>query len=416
MIHRSALLLLPFLLQLTSRAQSDPEAELRDLQQQYEQVSGQQQRLATDIRQKKLAVIRRDLQLRGLPALAPGEQVIWHPGHALVWDAANQLPKWTAHIVMPDILQGNLARVDTFLPDPQVPGDNQLFNEYWFSGYDRGHMVPSADMRWEQDALKATYYYSNIAPQRPELNRGTWAELEDWGRRYVHYAGERVYVVTGPIMGPDMPALTTPKARQQVRIPDAYFKVFADLDGPERKGIAFIMKNGTNEGPPISHAVPIDSVERLTGLDLFAALDDLEEARIEGSLETAPWYGKGDPYQGEVAPLKAPLPGGRFNTTQAKYQVGKQVTVCGTVVGTRRTQKANALYLNFDRLHPHQDFYATVWDHNGPNFHYDPETFLLDKKVCVTGKVTLFDEIPRISVNNEKAITFWDDVLSGKLK
>ena len=49
-----------------------------------------------------------------------------------------------------------------------------------FSGHDRGHMVPSADMRWSLDALKATYLYSNISPQRPELNRGAWADLEDW--------------------------------------------------------------------------------------------------------------------------------------------------------------------------------------------------------------------------------------------
>ncbi len=415
MTHR--LLLAPlFLLTTLLAAQTDPAAELRTLQGRYEQLGAEQARLEASIRSAKLAVMRHDLQQQGLPALAAGEQVVWHPGHALVWDAERNIPKWTAHIVMADILKGNLARVDTFLPDPQVADNTQLFDEYWFSGYDRGHMVPSADMRWDADALKATYYYTNIAPQKPELNRGTWAELEDWGRRYVHYADARVFVVTGPVMAPDMPTLSTPKAKEPVRIPTAYFKVFADLDGPDRKGIAFLMRNGANDGPPISYAVPIDSVERLTGLDLFAALDDAVEEGIEGAIDTKAWYGKGDPYQGEVAPLKVPLPGGRFNTVQAKYQVGKQVTVCGTVVGTRRTQKANALYLNFDRLHPHQDFYATVWDYNGPNFHYDPETFLVDRQVCVTGKVTLFDDIPRISVNNEKEITFWEDVVSGKVK
>jgi len=62
-------------------------------------------------------------------------------------------------------------------------------------------------------------------------------------------------------------------------------------------------------------------------------------------------------------------------------------------------------------VHPNQDFYATVWDYNGPNFHYDPETYLLHKKVCITGKVTLYDEVARISVNNENEIQLWDEVV-----
>ena len=100
-----------------------------------------------------------------------------------------------------------------------------------------------------------------------------------------------------------------------------------------------------------------------------------------------------------------------FNTVQARYHVGNTATICGTVVSTRRTAKANAIYLNLDRNHPNQDFYATVWDSNGPNFSYNPETYLIDKKVCITGKVTLYEDIPRISVNNESEIMLWDEAL-----
>lgn len=396
------------------RAQDDPEQRLEQLQQQFDQLEEQQQRLLGPIEDAKLEVMRRDLSRWGLPALAPGDEVVMHPGHALVWDDAHHLPKWTAHIVMPDILKGNLARIDTFLPDPQVHGRTALYFDYLNSGYDRGHQVPSADMRWSRQALEATYYYSNIAPQTPDLNRGAWAELEDWVRRYVHYANERMFVVTGPVMGGDMPLLNKPAAKDDVGIPSAFFKAIVDLEGPERKGIAFLMENKLNDRLVISYAVPIDSVERLTGLDLFPALDDTLEARIEAMRDPGRWYGEGDPFIGEVEPLKAPLPGGRFNTTQARYHVGREATVCGTVVGTRRTQKANALYLNFDRMHPHQEFYATVWDYNSPNFHYDPETYLLNKRVCVTGKISLYDDIPRISVNNEKEITFWDDIVGQR--
>lgn len=400
-----------FVLPIGLCAQNDPDTRLKELEERYEQLEAQQTALLAPIEEAKLTIMQRDLAAFGLPELAPGDVVTAHPGHSLVWDEAHHVPKWTAHIVLPDIMKGSLARIDSFKPDPDVKGHTDLFNEYWNSGYDRGHMVPSADMRWSQKALEATYLYSNIAPQKPEMNREAWAELEDWGRRYVHYAQERVFIVTGPVIAEGLPVLSTPSTVEQVSIPTYCFKAFADLDGPEKKGIAFVMKNGPADRNLLSYAVSIDSVEKLTGLDLFPALGDSLENAIEAMDDTRPWMGSGDPTAGDVPAIKPPLPGGRFNTTQAKYHIGQTATICGTVVSTRRTQRANAVYLNMDRNHPHQEFYATIWDYNGPNFHYDPVTYLLNKKVCITGKITVYDDIPRISVNNENEIELWDEIV-----
>ena len=387
-----------------------PEQQLLELEQQLKELDAEREALLAPIEAAKLAIIRKDLKENGLPALEAGETVTEHPGHLLVYSTEHRQPKWTAHLVTPDVVTGNLARVDTFLNDPLVPANGNYFDDYWFSGYDRGHLVPSADLRWSRDAMTATYYYSNISPQKPELNRGAWAELEDWVRRTVRYGGGRVYIVTGPVLEDGLPVLETPKATHQVRIPTRFFKVLADLDGPEPKGIAFLMENGLNDHPVISYAVPIDSVERLTGIDFFAAVDDAVEDRIEAQRDPKVWYHEGDPFFGEMEPIPPPLPRGMFNTVQAKHHIGNVATICGTVVSTRRTAKANALYLNMDRMHPHQDFYVTVWDHNGPNFSYDPETYLQDRKVCVTGKITVYDGIPRISVNNESEIMLWEEV------
>ena len=411
MILRSSLLLPTCFMVAICQAQQDPDARLKELQAQYEQLEVQQKALLGPIEESKLSIMQRDLAALGLPALAAGEVVTAHPGHSLVWDETHHVPKWTAHIVLPDIMKGSLARIDTFKPDPDVKGRTDLFDEYWNSGFDRGHMVPSADMRWSQKALEATYLYSNIAPQKAEMNREAWADLEDWGRRYVHYAQEKVYIVTGPVIQEGLPTLNTPTTIEKVSIPAYCFKAFADLDGADKKAIAFVMNNGPADKNLLSYAVSVDSVERLTGLDLFPALDDATEAAIEQMSDVTPWMAGGDPTAGDVVPIKAPLPGGRFNTTQAKYHIGQTATICGTVVSTRRTQKANAVYLNMDRNHPNQEFYATIWDYNGPNFHYDPVTYLLNKKVCVTGKVTMYNDIPRISVNNENEIELWDEVV-----
>jgi endonuclease G len=414
MPKRYALLLCSLSYALATAAQDDLDQRLNRLMEQGARLREQQQALTARLDSTKLAIIRRDLLAKGLPKLEAGETLITHPGHLLVYSERHEQAKWVAHIASPDLITGSLARIDSFLPDPKVSTGTAVTADYWNSGYDRGHLVPSADMRWNGDALLATYYYSNISPQKPELNRGTWAELEDWGRRYVNFSKRRIFVVTGPVLREDLPTLQKADRKNEVSIPELFWKVIADLDGEQPKAIAFVMRNAAQEYPPISYAVSVDSVERLTGLDFFHALDDATEARIEAMREPQDWYAEGDPFFGEAEPLRAPLPKGMFNTVQAKYHIGKTATVCGTVVSTRKTAKAKAIYLNFDRMHPHQDFYATIWEYNGPNFSYDPETHFLQKKVCVTGKVTVFDDIPRISINNENEVMLYDEAVTGR--
>ncbi|MEO8587844.1 MAG: DNA/RNA non-specific endonuclease [Flavobacteriales bacterium] len=393
-------------------AQYDLDAKLKMLEAQQAGVLAQQQALVARMDSAKLAVVRRDLEKWGLPKLEAGDEVIVHPGHMLVYSEKHEVPKWTAHIATPDLITGNLARIDSFLPDPLVKTGTAVTADYWNSGYDRGHMVPSADMRWTLEALKGTYYYSNICPQVPELNRGTWAELEDWGRRYVNYSKHRIFILTGPVLRDGLPTMQKADRKNEVSIPEMFWKVIADLDGEHPQAIAFVMTNKAQEYPPISYAVTVDSVETLTGLDFFPALDDAMETRIEAMREPKDWYAEGDPHTGETEPLKAPLPKGMFNTVQAKYHIGSTVTVCGTVVSSRKTTKAKAIYLNFDRMSPHEDFYATVWQENGSNFSYDPESALLHKRVCVTGKVTMFEEIPRISINNESEVQLYEEAIA----
>lgn len=401
-----ALLIVPFL----GVAQTDLEGMLGAIDKQITDSKLSLAELKDDRNTIVLQIMRRDLKQIGLPAVGPNDTVVWHPGHALVWNEKHEQPSWVAHIVDTVIRDGFLARVDTFLPDPQIGTKTSTTPDYWFSGYDRGHMVPSADMRWNFNAMKATYYYSNVAPQHPDLNRKTWAEMEDWIRRYVNFSGNRVFVATGPVLKGDLPTLQNEGRENEVSIPELFFKVVADLNQKNPKGIGFIMSNGLNDKDLTHYATTIKEVEQISGLDFFAHLDDNLEDQVESEFNPKEWVVEGDPNYGDVAPLSQPLPKGLFSTTQAKYHVGNEITVCGTVVSSRPNTRGTALYLNFDKLYPNQDFYATIWDYNGPNFSYDPQTWLLNKQVCVTGKVTMYNNVSRISVENEEAINLFEDL------
>lgn len=397
------LALVPFLL----NAQSI-ELQLEDLERSMDSKSKELETLEIQRDELRLDMMLRDLKATGLPS--EQEDLIEHPGHILSWNEDHEQPNWVAHVVDTDIRRGNLARVDTFLPDPQVATGTSTTPDYWFSGFDRGHMVPSADMRWNKEAMVATYFYSNVAPQRPELNRGAWAEMEDWIRRYVNFSGNRVYVVTGPVLRADLPSMENEGRENEVSIPEHFFKVIADLDSDQPKGIAFLMPNGVCDKDLRHYSTSIDEIEQLTGLNFFPKLGEAQEAKIEADYATDSWVVEGDPLYGQAEPLRPPLPAGAFNTVQAKFHVGNEATVCGKVVSTRKSSKGTALYLNFDKLYPNQDFYATIWDYNGPNFSYDPQTYLKDKTVCVTGKVTLYQKVARISVNNENEVRLFDEL------
>ncbi len=326
---------------------------------------------------------------------------------SLCYSEVHEQPTWVMHIVLPAVEFGNVSRTNDFREDEKVTTGSAEKKDYWESGYDRGHLAPSADFRWSEKAVSESFYYSNMSPQKPEFNRQSWSDLEAWVRRYVGDFQEPVFVVTGGILTDEGLQKLGPN---EVTIPKRYFKVVMDLQGAERKGLAFIMQNGVNEYPVVFYATTINEVERLTGIDFFASLPDDEEERLEAMGTAAPWIHEESEAFGEAEPLKAPLPKGYFNSVQAKYQNGKVVNVCGTVVSSKKSRK-EAVYLNFDRKYPNSPFYATIWKNNQNNFSYDPEKQLMGKTICVKGEVTVYDGKPRMSINKEQQITFWEDVV-----
>jgi len=270
-------------------------------------------------------------------------------------------------------------------------------------------LAPSADFRWSQKALSESYYYSNMSPQKPEFNRERWAELESWVRTYVIDFKEPVFVVTGPILTDGLKQ----QGENHVSIPEQFYKVILDLEGKEHKAVAFLMPNDYCAYPVSGYVTSIDTIERLTGLDFFSSLDDAEENKLEAMNSLDGWVHEDNSEFGEVTPLKAPLPKGYFNTLQAKYKVGEKTKICGAVVAAKRSRK-DAVYLNFDQKYPRNVFYASIWKNNQNNFSYDPEKEFLGKIICVEGKVELYNDQARISVNREEQVSYWEDVIGEK--
>lgn len=105
--------------------------------------------------------------------------------------------------------------------------------EYSRSGYDRGHLAPAADFAWSEEASHRTFVMSNMAPQKPKLNRKAWKMLEDQVRRWA--CGEKkITVITGPILEESRKRL-----KSGLLIPESFYKVIID-ETPPKKILSFI--------------------------------------------------------------------------------------------------------------------------------------------------------------------------------
>lgn len=185
------------------------------------------------------------------------------------------IPNWVAWELTANETYGTGKR-GKFQRDPDVDGCPTT-QDYTGSGYDRGHMAPAADMKWNDAAMEQCFYMTNICPQSHLLNGGAWKKLEEKCRAWAR-ADSAILIICGPILTPRPDEFI---GESEVAVPKSFFKVICSPYINEPRAIGFIMTNGKIEGGLQAAAVSVDSVERITGLDFFAALPDSIENAIE---------------------------------------------------------------------------------------------------------------------------------------
>ncbi|MDW3652375.1 MAG: DNA/RNA non-specific endonuclease [Bacteroidia bacterium] len=415
---RSILILLFF---STSLQAQNLDQEIRTYENELFQIENRKKELGLKLEALKLKRIQKDLHELGNPALKDGEELIVHQAFSLVYSEEHEQAKWVAHILLPDVIKGNVPRSNDFREDPKVKTGTAVEKDYFLKypkgdgefeydgfGYDRGHLAPSADFRWSEIALSESYFYSNMSPQVPEFNRGTWAELESIIRGYMYkHPKTQLYIVSGPVLTPGLPKIE--RSINKLSIPKFYFKVVLDLDN--QKAIGFLMPNKEIDKPIETMAVPIDQIEKITGLDFFASLPDNLESTLEAQDRAKDWLP--DSQQDDVLPLDAEsLPPHHFNTLTAKnfaeYGDPTKINICGTVVSTKLTSNGH-IFLNLDKKFPKQIFTATIWKDNRVNFSYEPHLELEGKCICVEGTVRLSRGTPTMELKGEENVKFWQE-------
>ena len=226
-----------------------------------------------------------------LPEIVPNSVVLSHNYYVIDYNPNYLNPFWCAEELTYDMTQGTATRPGKFRPDPLFPGSFKD-SEYTNSGYDRGHQVPAADMKFSQDAMNETFYTTNICPQYPAMNQQDWQYIEDLVRKWTQEY-HCLYVVTGPVFEKGITPATIGKTLQ-IAVPQAYFKVilvYYQDDPVKSQAIGFIVRNEKPvKGTPLqSYAVDVKEIEEQTGLKFFAAIPDPYKDEIIKTLELSKW-------------------------------------------------------------------------------------------------------------------------------
>lgn len=207
-----------------------------------------------------------------IPALGERDTVIYNEEgrYTFLYRPACKVSQWVAYKLTRSDVAGGAGRSDMFAVDPRLERygwSSATHADYRGSGYDRGHLLPSADRTDSEAANRATFLYSNMAPQQPRLNRGAWKVLEE-RLRGLTAEYDTLYVVVGTVVD-DRLGLTIGDG---VAVPELFFKAVALRRADDFEAKAYVMPNDPERltGRTFSDfEVAMDSVERLTGLDLF---------------------------------------------------------------------------------------------------------------------------------------------------
>ncbi len=192
----------------------------------------------------------------------PDDQIIEHDGYTLSYNESHEQANWVFYkLDSTDIrceTEDKARRKNSFKQDNNIETGSATVKDYKGSGYDRGHLKPSADESCDQIQMDETFYLSNISPQTPGLNRGGWKKLENEVRKLT-LTNDSLYVYTGPVLKPSLKTI----GENKVSVPQFFFKVVYIFKGGEYKVIAFLLPNKSIEDDLNDYRIDLNELETL---------------------------------------------------------------------------------------------------------------------------------------------------------
>lgn len=214
------------------------------------------------------------------------EQILTRKGYTTSYNSKTKCPNWVAWHLTESHTRGSFQRSqEIFSEDSAITGSRATDRDYYNSRYDRGHMCPAGDNKWDGQAMTESFLFTNVCPQNHGLNKYEWNDLEmlcrDWARKY-----GAIDIVCGPVYSQGGEQKTI--GRNKVWVPSAFFKVVLCRKGTP-KAIGFLYRNEGKKQLMEDAVRTVDEIESLVEMDFFPALEDNTERRIEAEADLRQW-------------------------------------------------------------------------------------------------------------------------------
>jgi endonuclease G len=210
--------------------------------------------------------------------------IIRHKHFFLSYSEEHEQAEWAAYYLTADNKRQHHFPRPYFSQDPLVDTDSAHWKNYKDSGFDKGHLVPAADMKFSEEAYNETFYTSNVAPQNRAFNAGVWNRLEQkiryWADKYT-----ALMVVTGSILHDDLVTI----GEEEVSVPDYFFKIVVRVQNDGLVMLPFLIPNEKSDSALYTFATTIANIEQITGIDFNQRLCEKIEEKIEKELSYKEW-------------------------------------------------------------------------------------------------------------------------------
>ncbi|KAJ7322138.1 hypothetical protein JRQ81_018425 [Phrynocephalus forsythii] len=230
------------------------------------------------------------LEKYGFPAA--GAETRYYTNHALSYDQTKRIPRWVIEHISKHKTLGHADRKHCkFRPDPSIPPMFSAMNEDYFrSGWSRGHMAPAGDNKYSPKAMAETFYLSNIVPQNYENNAGFWNRVEMYCRELTERF-EDVWIVSGPLTLPQIEDDGKKRVSYQVigkddvAVPSHLYKVIlARRSEASTEPLvlgAFVVPNDPIgfDRQLLEFQVNIEDLEKMSGLIFFPQVNKSKDVR-----------------------------------------------------------------------------------------------------------------------------------------
>jgi len=183
--------------------------------------------------------------------------LIKHKKYETEFDTVLRYPKRVYWVVTKKALicDTKYPRSNRFVLDPLLPKHTNLDQDYVKSGYDRGHNFNAADAACDSTAMRESFFFSNMTPQEPSINRGDWKELEEFTRE-ISLKQDSVKVWCG--------AWGSAKKIGLVTVPTDCWKVIYIVSTKEWMAFHFYNTKSAVMGLK-AREVPVEFIEKQTG-------------------------------------------------------------------------------------------------------------------------------------------------------